>query len=86
MAGGSIAHVGKVHLRAFIRNPKVRVVKGFAPAMPPFDLGKQELSALVAYAEAQGGDAASTTVKPQREDVMSYAHPDPASFGHDLAP
>ena len=64
MADGSTAHVDEAYLRAFIRDPKARVVKGFAPIMPSFDLSEQELSALVAYIQAQGGAPAATTAKP----------------------
>ncbi|MCC8404866.1 c-type cytochrome [Paraburkholderia sp. MMS20-SJTN17] len=64
MADGSTAKVDEAYLRAFIRNPKARVVKGFAPIMPTFDLSEQELSALVTYIEAQGGPAASSAAKP----------------------
>ncbi|WP_175913242.1 c-type cytochrome [Burkholderia metallica] len=55
MADGSTAKVDDAYLRAFIRNPTARVVKGFSPIMPHFDLSDQELNALVAYIEAQGG-------------------------------
>ena len=54
----------EAYLRAFIRNPTARVVKGFSPIMPHFDLSEQELSALVAYIKAQGGTAASTAAQP----------------------
>ncbi|OXJ08590.1 c-type cytochrome [Burkholderia sp. AU6039] len=64
MADGSTAKVDEAYLRAFIRNPTARVVKGFSPIMPHFDLSEQELSALVAYIKAQGGTAASTAAQP----------------------
>ncbi|MBN3745259.1 c-type cytochrome [Burkholderia sp. Se-20373] len=64
MADGSTAKVDDAYLRAFIRNPTARVVKGFSPIMPHFDLSEQELSALVAYIEAQGGTPASTAAQP----------------------
>jgi len=64
MADGSTAVADEAYLRAFIRDPKARVVKGFAPIMPNFDLSEQELAALVAYIKAQGGDAAATAAKP----------------------
>ncbi|KHK57831.1 cytochrome B558 subunit A [Ralstonia sp. A12] len=64
MADGSTATADEAYLRAFIRDPKARVVKGFAPIMPNFDLSEQELSALVAYIKAQGADAAATAAKP----------------------
>lgn len=64
MADGSTATADEAYLRAFIRDPKARVVKGFAPIMPNFDLSEQELSALVAYIKAQSSDAAATAAKP----------------------
>lgn len=64
MADGSTAKVDEAYLRAFIRNPKARVVKGFAPIMPTFDLSEQELTALVTYIESQGGPAAISAAKP----------------------
>ncbi|MBY4721551.1 MULTISPECIES: c-type cytochrome [Burkholderia] len=64
MADGSTAKVDDAYLRAFIRNPTARVVKGFSPIMPHFDLSEQELSALVAYIEAQGGTPAGTAAQP----------------------
>lgn len=64
MADGSTAQVDETYLRAFIRDPKARVVKGFAPIMPNFDLSEQELSSLVAYIKAQGGPGAASAAKP----------------------
>ena len=65
MADGSTAKVDEAYLRAFIRNPTARVVKGYAPIMPHFDLSEQELTALVTYIESQGGPAASTAANRQ---------------------
>lgn len=64
MADGSTAKVDEAYLRAFIRDPTARVVKGFSPIMPHFDLSDQELTALVAYIKAQGGPPASTAAQP----------------------
>lgn len=64
MADGSTAKVDEAYLRAFIRNPKARVVKGFSPIMPTFDLSDQELTALVTYIESLGGPAATSAAKP----------------------
>jgi cytochrome c oxidase subunit II len=65
MADGSTAQVDEAYLRAFIRNPTARVVKGFSPIMPHFDLSEQELTALVAYIEAQGAPPpASAAARP----------------------
>jgi cytochrome c oxidase subunit 2 len=64
MADGSTAHVDEAYLRTFIRDPKARVVKGFAPIMPNFDLTDQELSALVAYIKTQGGPPPTNAAKP----------------------
>lgn len=64
MTDGSTAKVDEAYLRAFIRNPTARVVKGFSPIMPHFDLSEQELTALVAYIKAQGGTSAGTAAQP----------------------
>jgi len=63
MADGSTAKVDDAYLRAFITNPTARVVKGFSPIMPHFDLSDQELAALVAYIKAQGGPDASSAAQ-----------------------
>ncbi|RKU00466.1 cytochrome B [Burkholderia sp. Nafp2/4-1b] len=65
MADGSTAKVDEAYLRAFIRNPTARVVKGYAPIMPHFDLSEQELTALVTYIESQRGPAASSAANSQ---------------------
>ncbi|WP_322085149.1 c-type cytochrome [Burkholderia sp. BCC1999] len=65
MSDGSTAKVDEAYLRAFIRNPTARVVKGFSPIMPHFDLSDQELAALVAYIEAQGGPPPASTAARQ---------------------
>ncbi|MBB5424254.1 cytochrome c oxidase subunit 2 [Paraburkholderia sp. JPY158] len=64
MADGSTAKVDEAYLRAFIRNPTARVVKGFAPIMPKFDLSEQELTSLVAYIQSLGGSAATSAAQP----------------------
>lgn len=53
-ADGSTARVDEDYLRGFIRNPKARNVKGFAPVMPQIELSADELDALVAYIKTQG--------------------------------
>lgn len=53
-ADGSTARVDEDYLRGFIRNPKARNVKGFAPVMPQIELTADELDALVAYIKTQG--------------------------------
>ena len=50
---GSTALVDEAYLRGFIRDPKARNVKGFAPVMPQIELAGDELDALVAYIIAQ---------------------------------
>ncbi|ADG15169.1 c-type cytochrome [Paraburkholderia atlantica] len=64
MADGSTAKVDEAYLRAFIRNPTARVVKGFAPIMPKFDLSEQELTSLVTYIQSLGGSAATSAAQP----------------------
>ncbi|WP_310566583.1 c-type cytochrome [Hydrogenophaga sp.] len=53
-ADGSTARVDEDYLRGFIRNPKARNVKGFAPVMPQIELSADDLDALVAYIKTQG--------------------------------
>jgi len=53
MVDGSTAKVDDEYLRAFIRDPKARAVKGFAPVMPVIELSADELDALVAFIKSQ---------------------------------
>ena len=55
MADGSTALVDEAYLKAFIRNPAARVVKGYAPIMPKIDLTDQELAELIAYIKSNAG-------------------------------
>jgi cytochrome c oxidase subunit 2 len=57
MADGSTALVDESYLKSFIRNPKARSVKGFAPIMPTIEMTDEELAALVAYIQSHGGPA-----------------------------
>jgi len=50
---GSTALVDEAFIRAFIRNPTARGIKGFAPVMPKLDVNDDELDALVAHIKAQ---------------------------------
>jgi cytochrome c oxidase subunit 2 len=52
MDDGTTAQVDEAFLRAFIRNPTARSVKGFPPVMPAVELTDDELDALVAYIRA----------------------------------
>jgi cytochrome c oxidase subunit 2 len=54
MTDGSTAQVDEAYLRAFIRDPQARQVKGFAPVMPKIELTDEELAALVAYIQSLG--------------------------------
>ena len=61
MADGSTALVDESYLRAFIRDPKARRVKGFAPVMPQIELSEEELAALVAYIQSLGSPPAQAS-------------------------
>jgi cytochrome c oxidase subunit 2 len=54
MADGSRALVDEAYLKDFIRNPKARSVKGFAPIMPKIEMSDSELAALVEYIKSNG--------------------------------
>jgi cytochrome c oxidase subunit 2 len=54
MRDGSTALVDDAYLRAFIRDPQARGVKGFTPVMPKIPLSDEELAALVAYIKSLG--------------------------------
>ena len=54
MVDDSTALVDEAYLKAFIRNPMARAVKGFAQVMPKIDLTDDELAALVAYIRSNG--------------------------------
>ena len=55
MVDGSTALVDEAYLKDFIRNPQARAVKGFAQIMPKIDLTDDELAALAAYIQSNGG-------------------------------
>lgn len=59
MADGSSALVDEAYLKAFIRNPQARTVKGFAPIMPKIEMSDSELAALVEYIKSNGAAPAS---------------------------
>lgn len=50
----STAKVDEAFLKAFIRNPQARGIKGFPPVMPKIELSDDELEALVAYIRSHG--------------------------------
>jgi cytochrome c oxidase subunit 2 len=54
MVDGSTALVDDAYLKAFIRDPQARAVKGFAPIMPKIDMTDDELAALAAYIQSNG--------------------------------
>lgn len=54
MVDGSTALVDDAYLRAFIRDPKARAVKGFPDVMPTTPLADDEMDALVAYIKSRG--------------------------------
>ena len=54
MTDGSTALVDDAYLRAFIKNPMARAVKGFPQVMPPIPLTDDEMTAIVAYIKSHG--------------------------------
>ena len=59
MENGATALVDEAYLKAFIRDPQARVVKGFAPMMPKIEMSDAELAALVAYIKSIGAAPAA---------------------------
>jgi mono/diheme cytochrome c family protein len=59
LADGSTVTVDDAYLRESIKDPMLKIVAGFAPAMPPLPLEDLELDALVAFIKAQTKDTAS---------------------------
>lgn len=57
MVDGSTAKVDDAYLRAFIKDPKARAVKGFAQVMPPIPLADDEMDAMVAFIKSHGSTA-----------------------------
>ena len=54
MVDGSTALVDDAYVKAFIRNPQARAVKGYAQIMPKIDLTDDELAALTSYIRSNG--------------------------------
>lgn len=63
MVDGSTALVDEAYVKAFIRDPQARAVKGFAPVMPKIELTDDELTALASYIQSNSN---ASSVKPQR--------------------
>lgn len=55
LADGSTALVDDAYLLREIRDPKARIVKGFAPIMPTIELSDDEVKSLMAYIKSAGG-------------------------------
>jgi cytochrome c oxidase subunit 2 len=52
---GSTVLVDEVYLKESIVNPNAKVVKGYAPIMPPAQLTDDQLEALMAYLKSASG-------------------------------
>ena len=46
---GKSVVVDDAYLAESIRNPNVKIVKGYSPSMPPYDFNKNEIKALIEY-------------------------------------
>ncbi len=55
LADGTTVVVDAEYLKESILNPGVKVVRGFAPIMPPGSFSEDELNALIAYTKSLGG-------------------------------
>ena len=60
MTDGSTVLVDDAYLKGFIRDPRVRDVKGFPNVMPKIELTEDELGALAAYIKSHGSAPAPT--------------------------
>ncbi len=56
LADGSTVQADQDYLRESILQPTAKVVEGYQPVMPPYDLGDEELDALIAYIESLSED------------------------------
>jgi cytochrome c oxidase subunit 2 len=63
MTDGSTAKVDDEYIKAFIRDPKARAVRGFAQVMPQIAMNDSELDALLAYIRSHGADPAAAPVQ-----------------------
>ena len=52
---GSTVLVDEAYLKESIVNPNAKVVKGYAPIMPPAQLTDDQLEALMAYLKSASG-------------------------------
>jgi cytochrome c oxidase subunit II len=55
MVEGPAVKVDEAYIKESIANPSAKVVKGFAPVMPPYKLEDKEVDALIAYAKSLSG-------------------------------
>ncbi len=49
IADGTQVTVDKAYIKESIRSPKARIVDGYPPIMPPFNLSDEDIDAIVAY-------------------------------------
>ena len=68
LTDGSTVTVDDAYLRESITEPMLKIVEGFAPAMPPLPLEPMELDALVAFIKAQTPTPPSGAA-PEGEDA-----------------
>ncbi len=59
LVNGEEILVDEDYLRESILNPEAKIVKGFAPIMPPVDLDDLQVNALIAYIKEKGGSQKS---------------------------
>lgn len=69
MTDGSEVLVDEAYLTEAILEPAVRVVKGFAPIMPPMPLSELEIDAVIAYIKEKGSDAPAADQPVSGQDI-----------------
>lgn len=56
LTDGTTVTVDEAYLSESITDPAAKIVQGFPPAMPPYDLGQDDLKALIAYIKELSGE------------------------------
>lgn len=69
LSDGSNVVADDNYLKESILNPNAKVVDGFAPAMPPYDMNAEEVAAIIAYTKYLSGAGTSASATPNGQQI-----------------